>query len=206
MDATVKAHLFEPFYTTKERSHGTGLGLATVYGIVKQSGGFIRVDSEVGCGTTCEIFLPRVEDALDAITPSEEPSTSRNGTETILVAEDQPEVLAVALATLTRHGYTVLEGRDADEALEVATRHSGRIDLLITDVVMPGLNGRELADRLAAQRPNTRVLFTSGYTDRAIVERGVLEANLAFIAKPFAPADFLKKVREVLDACPDSGR
>jgi len=206
MDATVKAHLFEPFYTTKERSHGTGLGLATVYGIVKQSGGFIHVDSEVGRGTTCDIFLPRVEGAVDAIMPSEEASRSRHGTETILVAEDQPEVLAVARATLTRHGYTVLEGRDADEALEVATRHSGRIDLLITDVVMPGLNGRELADRLAAQRPNTRVLFTSGYTDRAIVERGVLEANVAFIAKPFVPADFLKKVREVLDACPDSGR
>jgi two-component system cell cycle sensor histidine kinase/response regulator CckA len=199
MDDAVRQHLFEPFYTTKEPGKGTGLGLATVYGIVKQSGGSIFVYSEPEQGTTVKVLLPRVEHVAD--TPSSEPSNPLQlaGRETVLLVEDQPEVRAVARAALTRQGYTVLEAGDAAEALRIMEDEKEEIDLLLTDIVMPAMNGRELARRSTERRPGIRVLFTSGYTDEAIVRHGVIEPGAAFIQKPFTPLLLLRKVREVLD-------
>ncbi|MGA2382049.1 MAG: PAS domain-containing protein [Gemmatimonadales bacterium] len=203
MDAETRRHLFEPFFTTKERGKGTGLGLATVYGIVKQSGGFIWVDSEPGKGTAFRIYLPAVDDAArpaeaggDA-RPRDVPTAA--GTETILLVEDEEAVRKVAREALHRRGYSVLEAADAERALEVSGRFDGHIALLLTDVVMPGLSGRALADRLAPLRPDTKVLYMSGYTDAAIVEHGVLAPGLNYLQKPFTPDVLAQKVREVLD-------
>jgi PAS domain S-box-containing protein len=198
MDPTVQAHLFEPFFTTKERGKGTGLGLATVYGIVRQSGGSVSVYSEVGHGTTFKIYLPAAGSAVQPADPVRiEPA---RGTETILLVEDQPEVLAVTRATLERHGYAVIGAATGMEALEQARTHGSTIAMLLTDVVMPGMTGRELATALLHNHPTLRVLYMSGYTDGIIVHHGVLDPDVAFIQKPFTPNALLSKVRERLDA------
>src|SRR5437667_1059348 len=200
MNEETQAHMFEPFFTTKEKGKGTGLGLATVYGIIKQSGGFIWVYSEVGHGTTFKLYLPRVEELAErASEPAQAAARAARGTETVLVVEDETPVRSVARQVLERHGYTVLEAPSAEAALDVATRYSGTIHLLLTDVVMPGLNGRELASRLADLRPDARVIFMSGYTDEAVTRHGVLEPGAAYVQKPFTPDAIARRVREVLD-------
>ncbi|MGD0485315.1 MAG: ATP-binding protein [Gemmatimonadales bacterium] len=201
IDAETKRHLFEPFFTTREKGKGTGLGLATVYGIVKQSGGFIWVDSEPGRGATFTIDLPCVDEAVQPAEPGRAVRGEASGTETILVVEDEPAVRSIARESLRVRGYTVLEAPDGDAALQLAAGSEGAraIDLLLTDVVMPGLSGRVLAERLVAQRPGLRVLYMSGYTDDAIGLDGVLEPGLHYLQKPFAPDVLARKVREVLD-------
>jgi CheY-like chemotaxis protein len=206
MDADVKAHLFEPFFTTKDQ--GTGLGLSTVYGIANQSGGHIRVDSEKGKGTTFQVFLPRAEVASrtgatatapkTAVTaPGTPPNQSRG--EIILLVEDAERVRAVVREILEMQGYEVIEARHGAEALMLEAGHKGPIHLLITDVVMPEMSGRELAQRLVTLRPEMGVLYISGYTDDAIVRHGVLEAGMALLPKPFTPDALAAKVREILD-------
>jgi len=200
MNAETKRRLFEPFFTTREMGKGTGLGLATVYGIVKQSGGFIWVESEPGRGTTFTLQLPRVEGSADS--PDGAPSAQQElrGTETILVVEDEAAVRAVVCRALRAHGYTVLEAEDAARALQLASPPDLHLDLLLTDVVMPGLSGTALAQRLLEERPDLRVVFMSGYTDEALGRHGVLEPGTRFIQKPFASDDLLRVVRDALDA------
>jgi len=198
MNTETRAHLFEPFFTTKQPGKGTGLGLATVYGIVKQSGGYIWAYTELGQGATFKIYLPRVTGRAVPLTPPSVAVPSR-GSETILLVEDEDEVRRVAMRILTANGYSVLEARDGKEALEIAAAHSGPIHILVTDVVMPGMNGRELATLLHLKRPEMPALYVSGYTDHAIVRNGQLEPGLAFLQKPFTPDALARKVREVLD-------
>ncbi|PYP59659.1 MAG: hypothetical protein DMD40_02700 [Gemmatimonadetes bacterium] len=199
MDATVRAHLFEPFFTTKEVGKGTGLGLATVYGIVKQSGGYISVYSEPGRGSSFKIYLPRIATPADAPAGPQKSGPAR-GSETVLVVEDEPAVLTLSRRALEAQGYVVLAASDPAAALRVVERHGGMIHLLLTDVVMPGLSGRELADRLTAQRPGIRVLYMSGYPGDAVVQHGTLPSGSAFLQKPFSPDGLARKVRDVLDA------
>jgi CheY-like chemotaxis protein len=198
MDAAVKARIFEPFFTTKDPGKGTGLGLATVFGIVKQSGGSIGVYSEPGHGTTFKVYLPRVDEAIDQTATAATPTLAR-GSETILLVEDDNEVRALARETLDGHGYAVIPASAPAEALQLAGSHSGPIHLLVTDVVLPQLSGRGLAERLAPEHRDLRVLYMSGYTDDAIVRHGMLEEGTAFLQKPFTPYTLLLKVREVLD-------
>jgi len=200
MDEQTQSHLFEPFFTTKEKGKGTGLGLATVYGIVKQSSGTILVYSEPGHGTTFKVYLPRVEGVakpLVTVRSSVQPPT---GTETVLLVEDHDGLRALARKVLGRYGYTVLEAPNGDEALRICERHQGAIHLLLTDVVMPGMSGPRLADRLAPLHPAMKVVYTSGYTDDAIVRHGVLVAGTAFLQKPYTIEALARKVRAVLDA------
>ena len=199
MDDATQAHLFEPFFTTKEVGKGTGLGLATVYGIVKQSGGYIWVYSEPGRGTTVKVYLPRVPAATEAPVAPPPPKAVRGGHETVLLVEDAAPVRTLARRSLEACGYRVLDAADGPSALELSARHPSGIDLLVTDVVMPGMSGRELAERLAPERPEMKVLYTSGYTDDAMVRQGVLNAGVAFLQKPFVPDMLARKVREVLD-------
>jgi PAS domain S-box-containing protein len=199
MTPEVKAHIFEPFFTTKGIGKGTGLGLATVYGIVKQSEGYIWVYSEVGIGTTFKIYLPQVSPVDVPARPEPQPEISLEGRETVLLVEDEDAVRAVAKSALRRLGYTVLDAAGGRQALDLASRHSGSIHLLLTDVVMPDLSGPELARELTTAQPAVRVLFVSGYTDDAIVQHGVLDQGSAFLQKPFTPASLARKVREVLD-------
>jgi len=201
MDEETKARIFEPFFTTKVRGKGTGLGLATVYGIVQQTGGHIWPYSEPGRGTTMRVYLPRVDDPTDPIEHPGDAALAVGGTETILIVEDEAPVRAVTRQLLQRNGYTVMEAADGPAALalvdgEAAGQH---IDLLLTDVIMPGMSGRELADQLRVRRPNLRVLFMSGYTDDAVVRHGMLEPGLAYLEKPFRPTTLLRKVRGVLE-------
>jgi two-component system cell cycle sensor histidine kinase/response regulator CckA len=198
MDAETKARIFEPFFTTKEKGRGTGLGLSTVYGIVKQSGGYIWVYSEPGRGTTFKLYFPRVVEPAEALPPPKEMATL-SGTETILLAEDDEMLRPLSKGLLEKLGYRVLEAENVERALAVASAYAGPIHLLVSDVVMPGASGRELARRLAPTRPDTRVLFVSGYTDDAVVHHGMLEPGLTFLQKPFTPAALARKVREVLD-------
>jgi PAS domain S-box-containing protein len=199
MSAAVRAKIFEPFFTTKGPGKGTGLGLATVYGIVKQSGGHVGVYSEVGVGTTFKVYLPRTEQGAGESRSPSGLRTPPRGTETVLVVEDDAAVRGLTRHILQLAGYAVLEAAGGDEALLVATGHTGRIHLLVTDVVMPGLGGRAAAERLAERRPGLRVLFVSGYTDDAVVRHGVLHDKVNFLQKPFTPAALAWKVREVLD-------
>lgn len=197
MDAALRARIFEPFFTTKEVGKGTGLGLATVYGIVKQSGGQVSVYSEPGCGTTFAIYLPCAE--ADQPVETVAAAEVKHGYETILLVEDEPSVRQLACSILRTHGYTVLTAGNAEEALAQASRHFEGIRLLITDIVMPGTNGHELASRLSAQRSDLRVVFMSGYSEHAILERILAEPGAAFLQKPFTPAQLLRTVRDVLD-------
>ncbi len=199
MDAGTQARIFEPFFTTKEKGRGTGLGLATVYGIVKQSGGWIWVYSEPGHGTTFKVYFPRVAEVAAPATTSPAPPASVRGSETILVVEDDETIRNLVLKVLKGNGYTVLVAANGDEAERVAGQHHGRIHLLITDVVLPGLSGPEVARRLVTTRTDTRVLYLSGYTNDAVLRRGVLEAGVAFLQKPFTPGVLGRKIREVLD-------
>ena len=199
MDADTAAHIFEPFFTTKEVGKGTGLGLATVHGIVSQSGGHITVESESGRGATFQVYLPRVEALAEAPGAAPGAPLAVQGHETVLVAEDDRAVRDVVAATLSQRGYRVLRANDGPAALELAQSVDGRVDLLLTDLVMPGMTGRELAQALAARQRGLRVLFMSGYTDDAIVRRGVLEEGMPYLQKPFSPDALALKVREVLD-------
>ncbi|MDP3180034.1 MAG: PAS domain S-box protein, partial [Spirochaetaceae bacterium] len=199
MDERTKERLFEPFFTTKGLGKGTGLGLSTVYGIVKQSGGATNVYSELGHGSTFKIYLPREFAAASAVEPTPSVAKSASGTETILVVEDEEALREVARRTLSAEGYTVLTAADGYEALDVSARHEGIIHLLLTDVVMPRMSGRELAQCLAKKRKNLSILYMSGYTDDAIVHHGVLDGEMDFLGKPFTAASLAMKVREILD-------
>jgi len=197
MDETIRKQVFEPFFTTKGVGKGTGLGLSTVYGIIRQSGGWIDVSSEVGIGTAFKLYLPRI----DACAVPEEirlGAATGGGSETVLVAEDQEAVRSLAGSALKHVGYRVIEASDGNDAMTVAGRYAGEIHLLLTDVVMPGMDGKELSERLKKVRPNLKVLFISGYTADVIAERGVLERGVAFLHKPFSPEELAQKVREVL--------
>jgi PAS domain S-box-containing protein len=198
MDAAVRARIFEPFFTTKELGKGTGLGLSTVFGIIRQSGGTVWVDSEVGVGTSFSSYLP-VAVGAETTAQIALPKTSPQGTETILVCEDEEQVRTLVRAILTRNGYRVLEAQNGGEALMLFEQHPG-VHLLLTDVVMPILSGRKLAERLRAIRPDLRVLYMSGYTDDAIVRHGISTDEIAFLQKPITPDVLVRKVRDVLDA------
>jgi len=198
MDTETQAHIFEPFFTTKEQGKGTGLGLATVYGVVKQSGGFIWVYSELGRGTTFKIYLPRVDEAAASIPVVHIPSSLARGTETVLLAEDEQDVREVAREFLESAGYTVLEAAGGDEALEVSAAHAGPIDLLITDMVMPGISGQELARKMRALREGIRVIYISGYSEHAAGEAAKCDAAAMVLTKPFSRAVLLRTVRDIL--------
>ncbi|HEV8436472.1 MAG TPA: PAS domain S-box protein [Methylomirabilota bacterium] len=199
MDAQTKAKVFEPFFTTKEPGKGTGLGLSTVYGVVKQSGGHIWLYSERGHGATFKLYFPRVDGRLDEAEPGSAGPQQSRGTETILLAEDDDAVRALAQEILETSGYAVLAAQHPDEALAIAKRHPGPIHLLVTDVVMPGMSGRALADQLEPVRPGIRVLYVSGYTADAIVHHGVLEPGKEFLPKPYTPNALARRVRDILD-------
>ncbi|HXG94318.1 MAG TPA: ATP-binding protein [Blastocatellia bacterium] len=199
MDKETLSHIFEPFYTTKEHGKGTGLGLSMVYGIVSQSGGDISVESEPGKGATFKIYLPQIETAAGELKAKQESAREVRLSETILLVEDEAVVRKLVREVLEMNGYNVLEAINGHEALAICQSHPGLIHLLLTDVVMPQMSGRELAERFNALRSETKVLYMSGYTDDAIVHRGVGGAKIAFIQKPFTPDSLAAKVREVLD-------
>jgi two-component system cell cycle sensor histidine kinase/response regulator CckA len=193
----VRDKVFEPFFTTKEKGKGTGLGLPSVYGIVKQSGGWVWVASEVGQGTTVRIYLPRAAGARNGIQRT--PQRSRTvGSETILLVEDDVEVRQVASRILRRNGYRVLEAENGADALRVAEGEAEPVDLIVTDIVMPEMGGTELAQRIREKQPDARILFTSGYTEDAAVRQSLLQEGEAFIEKPFTPAKLAMKARELL--------
>jgi CheY-like chemotaxis protein len=200
MSPEVRSRIFEPFFTTKEVGKGTGLGLSTVYGIIRQHEGCIAVESEVGRGTTFRIYLPRVDATAETPELVGPPAEMPRAVETILLVEDEADVRAIAREALTMAGYTVLDAPTGREALQIAEKEAGAIHLLVTDVVMPGLNGREMAAGLKTSHPEARVLYMSGYADDAIVHRGVLAAGTVLLEKPFTPDGLACKVREVLDA------
>jgi PAS domain S-box-containing protein len=199
MDATTQARIFEPFFTTKERGKGTGLGLATVYGIVQQSGGHIWLYSEPGRGATFKIYLPRVDQAPEHLAPAPGAHEAPRGTETVLLVEDDETVRTLTRKRLEALGYTVLSVSAGADALNLAASHVGPIHLLVTDVVLPGMSGRELAARLESARPGLKVLYTSGYTDEAVVHHGVLDPGIAFLQKPFMSGTLARKVRDALE-------
>ena len=198
MTSDVKSHLFEPFFTTKGLGKGTGLGLATCYGIICQSGGDIRVYSEPNSGTTFRIYLPRT-DATPEPAAAEDPETLPAGTESILVVEDDPSVRELAVIILRNCGYHVQESNNAFEALGLI-KENPRYDLVLSDVIMPQMSGKELHDQIKSQLPKIKVLLMSGYTDDALAHHGVLDESLSFLEKPFSPAKLANKVREILDA------
>jgi PAS domain S-box-containing protein len=198
MDRETQSRIFEPFFTTKEKGKGTGLGLSTVYGIVKQSGGYIFADSVMGRGTRFRIYLPRVEDPTEGAATTHAAQAAGGGSETVLLVEDEESVRQLVRETLQIRGYRVLEAENGEAGLQAAAKHGGTIDLVITDVVMPGMNGRELAKRLTAQRPQIKILYLSGYTEEAIIHEGAMEPGTAFLQKPFTLQVLSRKVREVL--------
>jgi len=199
MTPEIKAHIFEPFFTTKGPGRGTGLGLATVYGIVKQSGGSINLYTEPGRGTTFKIYLPAIDEQLPASTLDQRSEKVNGGNETILLVEDDDAVRAIALVALRTQGYTVVQSESGTNALRTLDAQPRRIDLLVTDVVMPGISGRELAETLRARHSNLKVLYLSGYTDDAVVRHGILQAEVAYLQKPYTPLALARKVRAVLD-------
>ena len=198
MDRETQSRIFEPFFTTKEKGKGTGLGLSTVYGIVKQGGGYIFAQSEPGCGTTFRIYLPRVADPADSPRVDKHAQAAAGGSETVLLVEDEESVRELVRETLKTRGYRVIEASDGIAGMRVSEEYQGNIEILITDVVMPGMSGRELAKRVAAARPNIRVLYLSGYTEDAIIHEGALEPGTGFLQKPFTLQVLARKVREVL--------
>jgi CheY-like chemotaxis protein len=201
MSEDVKARAFEPFFTTKAPGRGTGLGLATCYGIITQQGGHIQIDSQVGQGTTISIYLPLVEATAEELSQQHDEAALPLGQETVLLVEDEPSVRALSRRVLRQQGYSVLEAANGDEALQLARRHVGLvIDLLLTDVVMPQMSGIALANQLKDMFPTIKILFTSGYTDDAIIRHAQLQASAAFLPKPFSPATLACTVREVLDS------
>jgi PAS domain S-box-containing protein len=200
IDSETLAHIFEPFFTTKERGKGTGLGLATVYGIVKQSDGYVWVSSAPGKGTSFEVYLPRIEEPVTVIEPAVPTVETFQGAETVLLVEDADALRKLTHMLLEQHGYRVLAAANGAEALLKTQEKPERINLLLTDVIMPGLNGRALAERLGALQPGLKVLYMSGYTDDAIVNHGVLESGTYLLHKPFSEESLIRKVREVLDA------
>jgi CheY-like chemotaxis protein len=197
MDRATLARVFEPFFTTKPVGKGTGLGLATVYGIVKQTNGSVFAYSEVGIGTTFKVYLPCTSDARPGLEATPPPA-ALGGRETVLLVEDEESVRALTRRVLQAKGYEVLEASNGAEALALVARHAGPLHLLVTDVVMPRMSGRELATRLGDVRPGVKVLYVSGYTDDAVVRHGVLEAGAMFLQKPFSPDALARKVRDVL--------
>ncbi|MFZ0860388.1 MAG: PAS domain S-box protein [Candidatus Sulfotelmatobacter sp.] len=197
MDKETQSRIFEPFFTTKEKGKGTGLGLSTVYGIVKQSGGYVMVQSEEGRGTTFQIYLPRIEGVAEKHT-APVPHAAVGGTETVLLVEDEESVRQLVRETLAAKGYRVMEAENGESGMAAAAQHDGKIDLVITDVVMPGMGGRELVKQLAQTRPETKVLYLSGYTEDAIVSEGTIESGAAFLQKPFTLQNLSRKVRELL--------
>jgi PAS domain S-box-containing protein len=199
MDEATQKRIFEPFFTTKEAGRGTGLGLSTVYGIVKQSGGSIWVYSEVGKGTTFKIYLPAVDAPADDLSKAAAPARDLSGSETVLVVEDDEQLLHLAERSLTARGYTVLAAYRGATALKISRRHRGTIHVLLTDVTIPDMDGRALAGTLRAERPEMRLLYMSGYADQAIVHHGVLDAAVAYLPKPFTTEAIARRVREVLD-------
>jgi len=200
MDAEVLGHMFEPFFTTKAPGLGTGLGLATVYGIVRQLGGQVMVYSEVERGTSFKIYLPRLEAAADQLQVAAAAGPPPGGTETVLLVEDEPALRVLVEEILTKGGYHVLQNEKPEAALALAASHGGAIDLVLTDVIMPNMSGRQMADALRLERPRIRVLFMSGYTDDAISHHGILEPGTHFLEKPFTADGLLRKIREVLEA------
>ncbi|HEU5261937.1 MAG TPA: response regulator [Gemmatimonadales bacterium] len=199
MDHETQAHLFEPFFSTKPRGKGAGLGLATVYGIALQSGGHVTVESAPGAGATFRIYLPHVAEPVDPVFAPGPVAAPVTGTETVLLAEDEPLVRTLARKVLEQAEYRVLAAARGAEALDIAQRHDGPIHLLLTDIVMPEMSGRELAHRLAELRPGVRVLYMSGYSDEAVAQQGALDHGAPLLQKPFTPAALAQKVREVLD-------
>jgi CheY-like chemotaxis protein len=199
MDEETKSHLFEPFFTTKEQGKGTGLGLATVFGIIKQSDGHINVESESGRGATFRVFLPRVQPPAPGPKAAPLPPAPDRGSETVLLVEDEEAVRKLACHALRASAYEVMEARDGNEALQVSGAWGGPIHLLVTDVIMPGMNGRQLAERLAPLRPGMKVLYTSGYTDDTALKHLVSGPGTYFLQKPFTPSELAAKVRQVLD-------
>jgi len=204
MDRDTLGHIFEPFFTTKPVGKGTGLGLATVYGIIKQSAGYIFADSELGSGTTFQVYLPRVEESIEPLPLQGSRTEIPRGSETVLLVEDEAALLDLISASLLDSGYTVLEAVDGVEALYLAERHKGVIHALLTDVVMPQMSGPELSRRIAALRPEIKVLYMSGYVDNALTPLGALDAKVVFLQKPFELGKLAQKVREVLDEAPAS--
>lgn len=200
IDSETLAHIFEPFFTTKERGKGTGLGLATVYGVVKQSGGYVWVESALGKGTAFEIYLPRIEELVSVPEPVAPIVEAFRGAETILLVEDADALRKLTHMLLEQHGYRVLVAANGAAALQLVEQKPERINLLLTDVIMPGLNGRALAGRLELLQPGLKILYMSGYTDDAIMDHGVLESGTHLLHKPFSEENLIRKVREVLDA------
>jgi CheY-like chemotaxis protein len=204
MDAATRARIFEPFFTTKEKGQGTGLGLSMVYGVVKQSGGYIDVYSEPGIGTTFKIYLPRADEAIAPQEAQTEVSTALRGHETVLMVEDEGALRTLTSSLLEMCGYVVLAAKNGAEALDISQRHTNPIDLLLTDMVMPGISGRVLADQLVQLRPRIKVVYMSGYTGQAVGARGILDPGSLFLQKPFTRDALAHKLREALDGAPKS--
>jgi CheY-like chemotaxis protein len=202
MDAQTLARIFEPFFTTKDVGKGSGLGLATVDGIVAQSGGRIRVASVPDQGTTFTILLPATSDLPLGSQSAEPAPASPTGSETVLLVEDEPALRRLSRRVLAQFGYTVLEAPDGEEALNLAEAYHGPINLVLTDVVMPRLSGRDLAERVQASHPEAKILFMSGYTDDAVVQHGVLSQEVSLLRKPFTPYALAARIRDVLDSAP----
>jgi two-component system, cell cycle sensor histidine kinase and response regulator CckA len=200
MDSETQSHLFEPFFTTKEVGKGTGLGLAMVYGVVKQNNGLINVYSEPGQGTTFKIYLPRHRVRAASLSPKGRDELGKGGQETVLLVEDEPTILKMITMMLEREGYTVVGASTPGEAIRLAKEHSGDIQLIMTDVVMPEMNGRDLAKNILSIYPGAKCLFMSGYTANVIAHHGILDEGVSFIQKPFSKGALTAKVREALSS------